>query len=231
MKAIKCFSLTMLIVGLSMIGTSDRPAHAQVPNLACGPIRSSDQAFVRDDTWRITGNVPACVYQQPLVSHFALDICFDNWNSNCKGCPPTSSFKVRHRAMLFGRDAFTPSYYWHVYFGSCPNSCGAQSGCNGGAGNYYVVQDPNSVWQFRQLHVWHYTNCPNSDGSCSKWASAYAGTVLGMLGGTGSADGPHVHADNLENGIRRNSWYLDAGVHRASPAGTIRTLGWPRLGI
>lgn len=250
MKAMKHLGWAILIGGLAMLGLSGRMAHAQigVPQVACGPIHGTE-TWVKNDTWYLVSGSYAgdrvgvdCVYDYSNPHPNALDMFWKNWKQPGKGCP-TTDYTVKHYAMMFGPDDFTPQYYWYDYtrgeypVGSgqyCQNTCnGVAAGqctgganytrCNGGQGNYYVVKRSVALWEFRQLHVWH------TGDAYDKWASSAYYTPLGVMGATGCADKPHVHADNRYNGTRMQEWYTDVGTKCATPSGLSRLIGHPRL--
>jgi hypothetical protein len=147
-----------------------------------------------------TANVNSTTYYNCSgSSHTALDM----GNASCG--------EWNHRGMLYG------SYYYR-YYGGCAAACYG-SDCNGGAGNYYVVTGA-SGWDFRQLHI--YANVSSGSKTCDRCA-------LGLVGGTGSATGPHVHADNRQYGTRYSSWYTKAGTTCGSSAYCNNIVGYPTL--
>ncbi|MBN8466392.1 peptidase M23 [Corallococcus sp. AB004] len=132
-------------------------------------------------------------------SHTALDI----GNGSCG--------EWNHRGMLVGN-------YYYYYYGGCAAACYGST-CNGGAGNYYVVSGA-SGWDFRQLHF--YANVSSGTKTCDRCA-------LGLVGGTGSATGPHVHADNRQYGTRKSAWYTSVGTTCGTNANCTNRLGVPTL--
>lgn len=132
-------------------------------------------------------------------SHTALDI----GNASCN--------EWNHRAMLSGS-------YYYKYYGGCAAACNG-SDCNGGAGNYYVVTGANG-WEFRQLHF--INNVSSGSKTCD-------GCALGLVGGTGSATGPHSHSDNRQYGTRSSAWYTKAGTTCGSSGYCGNIVGYPTL--
>jgi hypothetical protein len=132
-------------------------------------------------------------------SHTALDI----GNGTCA--------EWNHRGMLVGNFAYR-------YYGGCAGACYGST-CNGGAGNYYVVTGA-SGWDFRQLHF--YANVSSGTKTCDRCA-------LGLVGGTGSATGPHVHADNRQYGTRKSAWYTSVGTTCGSSGYCNNRVGVPTL--
>jgi hypothetical protein len=132
-------------------------------------------------------------------SHTALDIS----NGTCN--------VWNHRAMLAGS-------YAYKYYGGCGAACNGST-CNGGAGNYYVVTGGNG-WDFRQLHF--IANANSLTKTCD-------GCVLGMLGGTGQATGPHSHADNRQYGTRASAWYTSVGTTCGTSGYCGNVIGAPTL--
>jgi len=132
-------------------------------------------------------------------SHTALDMS----NGTCG--------EWNHRAML------NASKYYR-YYGGCGYSCYG-GGCNGGAGNYYVVTGSNG-WDFRQLHF--IANASSGSKTCD-------GCALGLIGGTGTATGPHSHADNRQYGTRKSGWYTSAGTTCGTSANCTHIVGYPKL--
>ncbi len=132
-------------------------------------------------------------------SHTALDIS----NGTCG--------EWNHRAMLAGSFAYK-------YYGGCGAACYGST-CNGGAGNYYVVSG-GSGWDFRQLHI--YANTSSGTKTCD-------GCALGLVGGTGQATGPHVHADNRQYGTRKSAWYTSKGTTCGTTGNCTTVIGAPSL--
>jgi hypothetical protein len=132
-------------------------------------------------------------------THTALDI----GNGTCGSW--------NHRAML------NASKYYH-YYGGCGYACYGSS-CNGGAGNYYVVSGANG-WDFRQLHF--IANVSSGSTTCD-------GCALGLVGGTGSATGPHSHSDNRQYGTRKAAWYNSAGTTCGTSGNCTHIEGYPTL--
>jgi len=165
-------------------------AEAQVVEEACGPY-SGTTARVRSTTYYF------CNPSQGL--HEALDICIGTPCGYC-GCDGNQS--SWHRAMTYNLKLYQ-------YTGGCANNCEGTAGascnlssdnnCNGGAGNYFRVIGTNG-WDFRQLHF-------NYSAVYSYTKYARTGNILGHTGSTGNSTGPHVHADNRLNGVRRTDWY------------------------
>ncbi len=132
-------------------------------------------------------------------AHTALDI----GNSSCN--------EWNHRAMLSGS-------YAYRYYGGCAAACYGST-CNGGAGNYYVVTGANG-WDFRQLHF--INNASSGTKTCD-------GCALGLIGGTGSASGPHSHADNRQYGTRASAWYTSKGTTCGTSGYCGNIIGAPTL--
>ena len=135
-------------------------------------------------------------------THTALDIA----NGTCS--------VWNHRAMLVG------SYRYTAYTG-CANSCGSCTAgagcCNGGAGNYYVVQGANG-WDFRQLH----SNSPGPTLTCDRCAIA-------LVGSTGNSTGAHSHSDNRQYGTRMSAWYTSVGTTCGTSGYCNNRVGTPKL--
>ncbi len=159
--------------------------------------------------WAATANGPICettanvnsttYYNCSGSSHTALDM----GNASCN--------EWNHRGMLVGN-------FYYRYYGGCAMACYGST-CNGGAGNYYVVTGGNG-WDFRQLHF--INNVSSGSKTCDRCA-------LGLLGGTGSASGPHSHADNRQYGTRKSAWYVNAGTTCGSSAYCGNRVGVPTL--
>ena len=132
-------------------------------------------------------------------SHTALDMS----NGTCN--------EWNHRGMLQGDFNFK-------FFGGCGTSC-TGGGCNGGAGNYYVVSGANG-WDFRQLHV---------NANHNSFTKVCNGCTLGLVGSTGDSTGAHVHADNRQYGTRKSAWYVSAGTTCGSSAYCGNVIGSPTL--
>lgn len=132
-------------------------------------------------------------------SHTALDI----GNASCN--------EWNHRAMLVGN-------YHYLYYGGCAAACYGST-CNGGAGNYYVVTGANG-WDFRQLHF--INNVSSGSKTCDRCA-------LGLIGGTGSATGPHSHSDNRQYATRHSGWYTSVGTTCGSSGYCGNRVGVPTL--
>lgn len=135
--------------------------------------------------------------------HTGLDISNDTCNT------------WSHRGMLVGS-------YKYTYYGGCANSCGSCSGgscCNGGAGNYYVVQGA-SGWDFRQLHL--NSNASSKSQTCDRCA-------LGHVGSTGDSPSAHAHSDNRQYGTRMSAWYVNVGTTCGSSGYCNNKVGTPTL--
>ncbi|QSQ27058.1 peptidase M23 [Pyxidicoccus parkwayensis] len=132
-------------------------------------------------------------------SHTALDI----GNGTCN--------EWNHRGMLVGN-------YYYSYAGGCAAACNGST-CNGGAGNYYTVTG-GSGWNFRQLHF--INNVSSGSKTCDRCA-------LGLVGGTGSATGPHSHSDNRNGTTRHSAWYTNVGTTCGSSGYCNNRVGVPTL--
>jgi hypothetical protein len=136
-------------------------------------------------------------------THTALDIS----NQSCS--------EWNHRGMLVGSVKYS-------LFSGCANNCAnppPNPGCNGGAGNYYVVSGANG-WDFRQLHF--NTNVSSGTQTCDRCA-------LGLVGSTGESYGAHSHSDNRQFGTRKSAWYAGSGATCGSSGYCNNTVGVPTL--
>lgn len=169
-------------------------AAAQVIEEACGPY-SGTTAKVRSTTYYF------CNPSQGL--HEALDICI---GSPCGYCGCDGNQSSWHRAMTLNLKL----YQYNLGLTTvCANNCEGTGGsscnqssdnnCHGGRGNFFAVVGAHG-WDFRQLHLNH-----SAVYSYTKYAQT--GNRIGHTGSTGDSSGPHVHADNRRNQIRRREWY------------------------
>lgn len=136
-------------------------------------------------------------------THTALDIS----NQTCS--------VFNHRGMILGSVKYN-------LFGGCANNClnpPPNPNCNGGAGNFYVVNGTNG-FEFRQLHV--NSNVSTFTQTCDR-------CPLGLVGSTGSSFGAHVHADNRQFGTRLSAWYTSVGTTCGSSGFCDRVVGTPTL--
>jgi hypothetical protein len=173
---------------------------AVVALAAVGYANSVTAATAKGPICETSANVNSTTYYNCSgSSHTALDM----GNASCG--------EWNHRGMLSGS-------FYYKYYGGCAAACYG-SDCNGGAGNYYVVTGANG-WDFRQLHI--YANVSSGSKTCD-------GCALGLVGGTGSATGPHVHADNRQYGTRKSAWYTSKGTTCGSSAYCGNVVGYPTL--
>jgi hypothetical protein len=135
--------------------------------------------------------------------HTALDIS----NQSCS--------EWNHRGMILGSVRYN-------LFGGCAANCAnppPNPGCNGGAGNYFVVYGA-SGWDFRQLHF--NTSGNSYTRTCDRCA-------LGLVGSTGSSYGAHSHSDNRQYGTRMSAWYTSVGTTCGSSGYCENVVGQPTL--
>jgi hypothetical protein len=136
-------------------------------------------------------------------THTALDIS----NQSCS--------EWNHRGMILGSVKYN-------LFGGCAANCRnppPNPNCNGGAGNYFVVNGSNG-WQFRQLHF---------NSSSNTFTRTCDRCALGLVGSTGHSFGAHSHSDNRQFGTRKSAWYTSVGTTCGSSGFCERVVGRPTL--
>ena len=110
------------------------------------------------------------------------------------------------RGMLVGNHYYTVK-------ASCGNYCYGSS-----CPNYAIVYGSNT-WRFGQFHM---------NPSAESYSRTCDRCALGLVGGTGQATGPHVHAENVYNGTLQSAWY--GGYVTCGSSGYCgNTMGYPRL--
>lgn len=192
----KRYIIVIFSVMIAGSGQFDSTAHSGTID-AYGP-SSQGGAYVKSTTYYFCDSSNG--------THTALDICVDT-SGNKSSCSTCNATNVR--AMLDGT-------YYYDFIGGCESTCSRTNpSCNGGAGNYAVVNGSNG-YQFRELHM------NETSDSNDKYASK--GTFLGMLGSTGDSTAPHVHVDNRKNGTRLSAWY-DGYVTCGDAASSTNVIG------
>ena len=193
-------TLTRLLSGATAMAALSAVAALFVVPSALGAATFTARGPICDSTTRVGSTT---YYSCSGSIHTALDI----GNQSCS--------EWNHRGMILGSVKYN-------LFGGCASNCAnppPNPNCNGGAGNYYVVNG-TSGWQFRQLHF--NTSGNTFTRTCDRCA-------LGLVGATGHAFGAHSHSDNRQFGTRMSAWYTSVGTTCGSSGFCDRVVGRPTL--
>ncbi len=101
----------------------------------------------------------------------------------------SQGFRAYHRALDIGADTGVPVK------ASDSGYVAAAGWSNVGYGNYVVIDHGNG---FRTLYA-HLSRIDVQAGQ-----PVQQGAVIGAVGATGNATGPHLHFELLQNGVQRN---------------------------